>query len=62
MNIPEFFVERWEAEQPAFGRVLRAVPGDKLAYRPHEKSTAAGDLAWQLAEEQRGLCDVLKSG
>ena len=62
MNVPELFVQRWEAEQPAFAKVLRAVPGDQLAYRPHERSTSAGDLAWQLAEEQRQLCDLLKSG
>jgi uncharacterized damage-inducible protein DinB len=62
MNIPEFFVQRWESEQPAFGRVIRALPGDQLAYRPHERSTSAGDLAWQLAEEQRGLGELLESG
>lgn len=62
MSIHEFFVQRWEAEQRAFGKVLRAIPGDKLAYRPHERSTGAGDLAWQLAEEQRGMCDLIESG
>jgi uncharacterized damage-inducible protein DinB len=62
MNIPELFVQRWEAEQPAFGRVLRAVPGDKLDYRPHERSTRAGDLAWQLAIEQRVLSEMLDRG
>jgi uncharacterized damage-inducible protein DinB len=62
MNIPEFFVQRWESELPAFGKVLRAVPGDQLAYRPHERSTCAGDLAWQLAEEQRVLADLLETG
>jgi len=62
MNIPEFFVKRWEAEQAAFGKVIRAIPGDQLAYRPHERSTCAGDLAWQLAEEQRGLGELLETG
>jgi uncharacterized damage-inducible protein DinB len=62
MENHEFFVQRWESEQPAFGKVLRAMPGDQLAYRPHERSKSAGDLAWQLAEEQRGLCDLLESG
>ena len=62
MNIPELFVQRWESEQPAFGRVLRAVPGDKLDYRPHERSTRAGDLAWQLAVEQRVLSEMLERG
>ncbi len=62
MKNHEFFVQRWEAEQPAFGRVLRAVPEGKLDYRPHARSTAAGDLAWQLAQEQRQLCDLLDKG
>src|SRR5260370_59144 len=62
MNVPDFFIQRWESEQAAFGKVLRAVPGDQLAYRPHERSTSAGDLAWQLAEEQRSMCDLLDHG
>jgi len=62
MSIPQFFVSRWEQEQAAFGKVLRALPGEQLAYRPHERSTAAGDLAWQLAMEQRGMADFLEKG
>src|SRR5258708_19543778 len=62
MNVPDFYVQRWESEQAAFGKVLRAVPGDKLAYKPHERSTSAGDLAWQLAQEQRSLCELLDTG
>ena len=62
MNMPEFFLKRWEAEQPAFGRVLRAIPGDKLTYRPHERSGTAGGIAWQLAEEQRSLATILDTG
>ena len=62
MTNHEFFVQRWEAELPAFGKVIRAMPNGQLAYRPHEKSTKAGDLAWQLAEEQRTLCDLLDKG
>lgn len=62
MNNREFFIERWEAEVPAFGRVLRAVPENQLTYRPHERSTASGALAWQLAEEQRHLCELLDTG
>ena len=62
MENHQFFLKRWEAELPAFGRVLRAMPDGQLDYRPHEKSTAAGNLGWQLAEEQRGLCDLLDSG
>jgi len=62
MNVPEFFVKTWESEMPAFGKVLRALPGDKLDYRPHERSSAAGDLAWQLVVEQRALGDLAETG
>ena len=61
-SIPRFFVERWEQEQPAFQKVLRALPEGKLDYKPHERSTSAGDLAWQLALEQEQLSDLLEKG
>jgi len=62
MNTRDFFIQRWEAEQAAFGKVLRAVPENKLDYKPHEKSTCAGALAWQLAEEQAQLSELLETG
>ncbi len=62
MSHPEFFVKRWEEEQAAFGRVLRALPAEKLDYKPHERSTGAGDLAWQLVIEQRNMSELLDSG
>ena len=62
MNNREFFIKRWEAEQPAFLKVLRAVPEGQLRYRPHERSSAAGALAWQLADEQKQLIQLLKTG
>ncbi len=62
MSTREFFIQRWEAELPAFGKVLSAVPDDQLAYRPHERSTTAGALAWQLAEEQKQLSELLDTG
>jgi len=62
MSVREFYTKRWEMEQPTFLRVLRALPADKLSYKPNERSTSAGDLAWQLAEEQRNLCDLVEKG
>jgi uncharacterized damage-inducible protein DinB len=59
MTNGDFFRERWEAEQPAFRKVLLAIPQAHLDYRPHERSTGAGALAWQLAQEQRGLAELL---
>jgi uncharacterized damage-inducible protein DinB len=62
MKIHEFFIKRWEAEQPAFLNVLRALPNDQLNYKPHERCTCAGDLAWQLAEEQKQLAEIVGTG
>jgi uncharacterized damage-inducible protein DinB len=62
MSTRDFFIQRWEAELPAFGKVIRAVPHDQLGYKPHERSTAAGALAWQLAEEQKQLVELLETG
>jgi uncharacterized damage-inducible protein DinB len=62
MSLREFFIDRWEKEQPAFRKVLQALPPDQLAYKPHERSASAGGLAWQLAEEQRVLSTMVESG
>ncbi len=62
MNNYDFFATRFEMEIPAFGRVLRALPGDRLDYRPHERSTPAGALAWQIATEAEGLATLFDNG
>ena len=62
MSTREFFIKRWESELPAFGKVLKAIPEGKLKYAPHERSTTAGALAWQLADEQRQLSELLQTG
>jgi len=62
MSTREFFIKRWEEELGAFGRVLRAIPQNQLAYKPHEKCTAAGQLAWQLADEQKQLSELIDTG
>ena len=58
MNTREHLVACLKAEQPKFVRVLRAVPPDQLAYRPHPRSTSAGDLVWLLASELRDACEI----
>ena len=42
--------------------VIRALPADKLDYKPHERSSAAGDIAWFLALELRALVEMAKTG
>jgi uncharacterized damage-inducible protein DinB len=45
-----------------FNAVMRALPGEKLGYKPHEKSNSAGTIAWMMAEELKSVCDVLEKG
>jgi len=61
-STPQFFAARWNPEVPAFSRVLRALPSEKLDYKPHEKCTAAGALAWQIAIEAGNLSELLDKG
>src|SRR5262245_55217111 len=58
----DFCVSRRKAELPTFVKVLKAMPGGKLDYRPHPKSRAAGELAWLLACSEGALVDLLDKG
>jgi uncharacterized damage-inducible protein DinB len=62
MDEREFFRARRQAEFPVFVRVLRALSRDKLDYRPHERSPSAAQIAWTLASELRGCCEVAAAG
>lgn len=61
-NAREHYKECFEAEKPKFVRVLKAVPADKAAYRPHERSTSARDLVWLLASELGDACELVDRG
>ncbi len=58
----EFFAECLKAEGPKFVRVLKAIPADKAAYKPHERCSSAGDIAWLLASELHDACEVADKG
>jgi uncharacterized damage-inducible protein DinB len=58
----EHYRECFDAERPKFVRVLKAVPADKATYRPHERSTSAGDLVWLLASELDDACQLVDHG
>ena len=62
MSTAQFFAQRLKKEIPGFVKVIRALPEDKLDYKPHEKNTPAGALAWQMACEMKSLPDVLDTG
>jgi hypothetical protein len=61
-NVREYYQECFKAERPKFVRVLSAVPADQADYRPHPRSTCAGDLVWLLASELNDACELVLRG
>lgn len=62
MTNREFFIQRYEQEHPAFVKVLKALPADKLDYRPHQRSRSAAELAWLLAYEEQTGIELIDTG
>lgn len=62
MTNQEFFAQRLKSEIAAFVNVIRALPEDQLEYKPHERNTPAGTLAWQITTEMQGVAGMLKTG
>src|SRR6267378_2328189 len=62
MNEREFFQVRRRAERDVFRRVIRALPGDKLDYRPHERSPSAAELLTTLVSEHGVCIDLAGTG
>jgi uncharacterized damage-inducible protein DinB len=62
MTNREFFIECWEQEHPTFVKVMKAVPADKLDYRPHPRSRSAGELVWVQVLEKRCWFELLDTG
>lgn len=61
-NALEYYKECVRAERPKFVRVMSAVPSDQAGYRPHPRSTSAGDIVWLLASELREACEAIDRG
>ena len=62
MSSREFFLERRAAEAPVFVRVLKALPADKLDYKPHERSPSAQQLVWTMVGELKSCLEVVADG
>ena len=58
----EFCRKQRKAELPAFVKVLKAGPQDRLDYRPDPKARTAQELAWVLAQEEAALVRLLDTG
>ncbi|HEY2383100.1 MAG TPA: DinB family protein [Terriglobia bacterium] len=54
----EFYLRRWEQEFPGSLRVIRALPHDRLTYRPHPASRSAGELVAFLVSLEQGCIDL----
>ena len=59
MSTREHFVQCFKQERPIFVKVFRAIPPGQAAYRPHARSTSAGDLVWLLAGALHDACDLI---
>jgi uncharacterized damage-inducible protein DinB len=58
MTLREFYVERLRAERPAFLAVLKSIPPEKVAYKPHDRSPSAEQLVWTLTGELQACVDA----
>ena len=58
MTLREFYLERRRAEVPVFLNVLKAVPGDHLSYKPHDRSPSAEQVVWTVTSELRACLDA----
>src|SRR5262245_48594211 len=61
-NAREYYAQCLEAEVPTFIKVMKAIPQEQASYKPHPRSTAAGDLAWLLAAELHDACELIDRG
>ena len=58
----KFFIQRWEQEFSIFLRVFKALPADKLDYRPHPRSRSAAELVWLLVYEEKTGVELIETG
>ena len=61
-NQREYYRECLKAETPTFVKVMSAVPEDQTSYRPHPRSSSAGDIVWLLAVEMRDAVELIERG
>jgi uncharacterized damage-inducible protein DinB len=58
----EFFIRRWSQEYPAFVDTFKALPPDRLEYRPHPGSRSAGELVALLVSVEQSCAELCESG
>jgi uncharacterized damage-inducible protein DinB len=60
MSMIEALIQELEQEAQTTRRVLERVPGDKLGWKPHQKSMSLGQLAMHVATTPGGVSDVVR--
>ncbi len=60
MTLREFYLQRRQAEHPVFMRVLKALPKDRLDYKPHGRSPSAEQVVWTLTNELKACVNVVR--
>ena len=60
MSLSQQIVADFEEEATHTRKVLEAVPGDRLDWKPHEKSMSLGQLAGHIAETPSWLAAMLE--
>src|SRR5437867_10928138 len=58
----DFFIRRWSVEYPAFVDVFKALPPDRLDYRPHAASRSAGELVALLVSLEKSGVELCETG
>jgi hypothetical protein len=58
----DFFIRRWTQEHPAVVDVFKALPADRLDYRPHPASRSAGELVALLVSMEQSCIELCGSG
>lgn len=62
MTLREFYLQRLRAEFPVFMKVFKALPKDRLNYKPHDKSPSAEQLVWTITGEFKACLDIVSDG
>ena len=62
MTLREFYLQRREAEFPAFIKVLKAIPKERLDYKPNQRSPSTEQLVWTLTGELKACLEMIAEG
>jgi uncharacterized damage-inducible protein DinB len=58
MSLAQAMLAEFEQEAKTTRKFLERMPGDKLSWKPHEKSNCVGDLALHIATAPKGVLQL----